>query len=61
MIHFKKVVDRLEPQVLELQGALMINYSLKKQVEKLQWVRACLLEENEQLKGEKARFKASLT
>ena len=33
VIHFKKVVDRLEPQVLELQGALKINDSLKKEVE----------------------------
>ncbi|KAM2057971.1 hypothetical protein ACFX16_030601 [Malus domestica] len=61
VIHFKKVVDRLEPQVLELQSALKINDSLKKEVEELQRVRACLLEENEQLKGEKARFKAPLT
>ena len=30
VIHFKKVVDRLEPQVLELQGVLKINDSLKK-------------------------------
>ncbi|KAM1811196.1 hypothetical protein ACFX12_027867 [Malus domestica] len=35
VIHLKKVVDRLEPQVLELQGALKINNSLKKEVEEL--------------------------
>ena len=61
VIHFKKVVDRLEPQVLELQSALQINDNLKKEVEELQRVRAHLLEENEQLKGEKIGFEASLT
>ena len=61
MIHFKKVVDRLEPQVLELQGALKINDNLKKELKELQRVRACLLGENEQLKGEKVGFEASLT
>ena len=25
VIHFKRIVDRLEPQVLELQGVLKIN------------------------------------
>ncbi|KAB2622766.1 hypothetical protein D8674_024948 [Pyrus ussuriensis x Pyrus communis] len=35
VIHFKKVVDRLEPQVLELQGALKINESLMKEVDEL--------------------------
>ena len=25
VIHFKKVIDRLEPKLLELQGALKIN------------------------------------
>ena len=45
VIHLKKIVDRLELQVLELQGALKINESLKKEVEEMQWVRACLLEE----------------
>ncbi|KAB2628989.1 hypothetical protein D8674_033784 [Pyrus ussuriensis x Pyrus communis] len=40
MIHFKKVVDRLEPQVLELQGVLKINDSLRKKVEELQHVHA---------------------
>ncbi|KAM1486977.1 hypothetical protein ACFX2I_001096 [Malus domestica] len=61
VIHFKKVVDRLEPQVLELQSTLKINDNLKKEIEELQRVRACLLEENEQLKVEKAGFEASLT
>ncbi|KAB2604408.1 hypothetical protein D8674_039600 [Pyrus ussuriensis x Pyrus communis] len=36
VIYFMKVVDRLEPQVLELQGALKINDNLKKKVEELQ-------------------------
>ncbi|KAM1500021.1 hypothetical protein ACFX10_022632 [Malus domestica] len=49
VIHFKKVIDRLEPQVFELQGALKINDNLKKEVDELQLVRACLLKENEQL------------
>ena len=61
VIHLKKVVDRFEPQVLELQGALKINDNMKKEVDKLQRVHACLIEENEQFKGEKARFEASLT
>ena len=61
VIHLKKVIDKLEPQVLELQGALKINESLRKEVEEMQRVRACLLEEVEQLKSEKARFEASLT
>ena len=61
VIHFKKVVNRLEPQVLELQGALKINDNLKKEMEEMQQVRARLLEEFEQLKGEKAGFEASLT
>ncbi|KAM1461310.1 hypothetical protein ACFX11_045681 [Malus domestica] len=56
-----QVVDRLEPQVLELQSTLKINDNLKKEIEELQRVRACLLEENEQLKVEKAGFEASLT
>ncbi|KAM2787077.1 hypothetical protein PS2_007898 [Malus domestica] len=61
VIHFKKVVDRLEPQVLELQGALKINDNLKKKVDELQQVCVCLLKENEQLKGEKVGFEALLT
>ena len=32
VIYFKKIIDRLEPQVLKLQGALKINESLKKEV-----------------------------
>ncbi|XP_050159357.1 uncharacterized protein LOC126632870 [Malus sylvestris] len=60
VIHFKKVVDRLKPQVSELQGILKTNDNLKKEIEELQWVRACLLEENEQLKSEKGGFEASL-
>ncbi|KAB2630928.1 hypothetical protein D8674_008447 [Pyrus ussuriensis x Pyrus communis] len=36
VINFKKVVDRLEPQVLELYGALKINKNLKKKVDELQ-------------------------
>ena len=47
VIHFKRIVDRLEPQVLELQGVLKINESLKKEVDELQRVRVGLLEENE--------------
>ena len=35
VIHFKKVVDRLEPQVLKLQGVLKMNKSLKKEVDEL--------------------------
>ena len=61
VIHLKKIVDRLEPQVLELQGALKINESLKKEVKEMQRVRVCLLEEMGQLKSEKAGFEASLT
>ncbi|KAM1728018.1 hypothetical protein TB2_018124 [Malus domestica] len=47
--------------MLELQSALKTNDNLKKEIEELQRVRACLLEENKQLKGEKAGFEASLT
>ena len=50
--HFKRIVDKLEPQVLELRGVLKINESLKKEVDELQHVRVGLLEENEPLKGE---------
>ena len=57
VIHFKKIVNRLEPQVLELQGALKINDNLKKEMDELQRVRAGLLEDNEQLKGKKVRLK----
>ena len=53
VIHFKRIVDRLGPQVLELQGVLKINESLKKEVDELQRVRVGLFEEDEQLKGEK--------
>ncbi|KAM2611618.1 hypothetical protein TB2_031678 [Malus domestica] len=60
VIHFKKIVDRLETYVLELQGALKINENLKKEVDKLQHVHVGLLEENKQLKGEKVRLEASL-
>ena len=59
MIHFKRIVNRLKPQVLELQGVLKINESLKKEVDELQSVRVGLLEENEQLKGEKDRLEVS--
>ena len=52
VIHFKRIVDRLEPQVLELQGVLKIKESLKKEVDEQQRFRIDLLEENEQLKGE---------
>ena len=38
VIHFKKIVDRLEPQVLELQGALKINENLKKEIKELGYV-----------------------
>ncbi|KAM1068354.1 hypothetical protein ACFX2A_000330 [Malus domestica] len=40
---------------------LKINDNLKKEVEELQQVCACMIEENEQLKGEKVGFEASLT
>ena len=60
VIHYKKIVDRLEPQVLELQGALKINESLKKEVDELQHFRVGLLEENEQLKDENVELEASL-
>ncbi|KAM1940077.1 hypothetical protein ACFX13_027825 [Malus domestica] len=35
VIHFKNVVDKLKPYVLELQGVLKISDSLKKEVEEL--------------------------
>ncbi|KAM2099632.1 hypothetical protein ACFX1T_026895 [Malus domestica] len=60
VIQFKKVVDKLEPQVLQLQGALKINESLKNEVDKLQHVRVSMLKENEQLNGKKARLETSL-
>ncbi|KAM2747219.1 hypothetical protein PS2_022721 [Malus domestica] len=41
---------------MELQGALKINDSLKKEVDELQRFRAGLLEENEQLKDFKTFF-----
>ncbi|KAM2008271.1 hypothetical protein EV1_003087 [Malus domestica] len=47
--------------MLELQGALKINSSLKKEVDELQRIRAGLLKENEQLKGEKVGLEALLT
>ncbi|KAM1181749.1 hypothetical protein ACFX19_000320 [Malus domestica] len=50
VIHFKRIVDRLEPQVLELQGVLKINESLMKEVDELQSIHVSLLEEDEQLK-----------
>ena len=59
MIHFKKIIDRLEPQVLELQGILKINESLKNEVDELQSIHVGLLEEDEQLKGEKAGLRVS--
>ena len=39
---------------------MKINDNLKKEIEELQRVCACLFEENEQLKDEKAGFEASL-
>ena len=45
----------------KLQGALKINDNLKKEMEEMQRARIRLLEETEQLKGEKAGFEASLT
>ncbi|KAB2629640.1 hypothetical protein D8674_034435 [Pyrus ussuriensis x Pyrus communis] len=60
VIHFKRIVDRLEPQVLELQDVLKINKSSKKEMDDLQRVRVGLLKENEQLKGEKDGFEASI-
>ncbi|KAM2748736.1 hypothetical protein EV2_027724 [Malus domestica] len=59
VIHFKRIVDKLEPQVLELQGVLKINESLKKEVDDLQGIHVGLLEEDEQLKCEKARIGVS--
>ena len=59
VIHFKRIVDRLDPQVLELQGVLKINESLKKEMDELQHVHVGLLDENEQLKGEKDGLEVS--
>lgn len=59
MFHFKKVIDRLEPQALELQGTLKINDSLNKEVDELQRVCVGLLEENKQLQGEKYGLEVS--
>ncbi|KAM1610083.1 hypothetical protein ACFXTI_021865 [Malus domestica] len=59
VIHFKRIVDRLEPQVLELEGVLKINESLKKEMDELQCVLVGLLEKNEQLKGEKDELEIS--
>ena len=59
MIHFKRIVDKLEPQVLEFQGVLKINESLKKEVDELQRVCIGLLEENEQLMGENDELEVS--
>ena len=53
MIHFKRIINRLEPQGLKLQSVLKNNESLKKEVDELQRVHVGLLEENKQLKGEK--------
>ncbi|KAM2565055.1 hypothetical protein TB2_013289 [Malus domestica] len=50
VIHFKRIIDRLETQMLELQGVLKINESLKKEVDELQSIHVGLLEEDEQLK-----------
>ncbi|TQE00430.1 hypothetical protein C1H46_013938 [Malus baccata] len=60
VIHFKKIVDKLKPQVLELQGALNINEGLKKEVNELQRFHVGLLEKNGQLNGEKAGLEALL-
>ncbi|KAM1625749.1 hypothetical protein ACFXTN_012838 [Malus domestica] len=46
--------------MLELQYALKINESLKKEMVELQCVRVGMLEENKQLKGDKAGLEASL-
>ena len=48
VIHFKIIIDRLEPQVLELQGVLKMNESLNKEVDELQRISVGLLEENDQ-------------
>ncbi|KAM1538063.1 hypothetical protein ACFX10_003018 [Malus domestica] len=53
VIHFKKIVNRLEPQ-----GPLKINESLKNEVDELQHVHVGLLEENEQLKVEEVGAQA---
>ncbi|KAM2805690.1 hypothetical protein COP2_047568 [Malus domestica] len=42
VIHFKRIVDRIKPQVLELQGVLKINESLKKEVDELQSIHASI-------------------
>ena len=60
VIYFKNDVDRLEPQVLELQDALKINKKLKNEMDDLHRVCVGLLKDNEQLKGKKVRLKASL-
>ncbi|KAM1664582.1 hypothetical protein TB2_043863 [Malus domestica] len=55
VVYFKKIVDGLEHQ-----GALKINESMKNELDELQCVRLGLLEENEQLKSDKARLEALL-
>ena len=47
VIYIKKIVDGLQPQVLELQGAPKINQSLKEEVDELQRFHVGMLEENE--------------
>ena len=43
VIHFYKIFNRLEPQVLELLGVLKINESLEKEVDELQRISVGLL------------------
>ncbi|KAM2967835.1 hypothetical protein FF1_028052 [Malus domestica] len=61
VIHFKRIIDRLEPQVLELQGVLKINESLKNEVDELQCIRVGLLEKNEHMKVGEVSAQAGVT
>ncbi|KAM2695618.1 hypothetical protein EV1_040098 [Malus domestica] len=60
VIHFKNIADKLEHQVLELQGVQKINKSPKKEVDELQRVCVGLLEKKEQLKCYKVGLEALL-
>lgn len=60
VIHFQKIINRLELKELELQGMLKVNEGLKKELEELQHVYTGLLENNEHLKGEKVSLEAWL-
>lgn len=61
VIHFQKIVNKLELKELELQGVLKVNEGLKKKLEELQRVCIGLLEKNEHMKAEKVGLKAWLS